>query len=303
MVPRIFISILSMLSILSACNLEAEVISVSGVFVCEKDSQCPDGLVCHSYLDVYARWMDSRMQSVAEGKWGLCIRAEEWAQIGRDEVLESCENGRDDDGDGAADCADADCQTAPYCRTWGQTHCEGTTPDGHCEAALGFPTARDGLPPDQDSCPTGPGVIVESADGTTHCLPRCRLRFPDYVPGMQPTDEADFAGSDAYCNAAATPWATHPSFSAGLACQHLGMSRNEVIVDIQEDVCLPTEADLVVDGPTTETCSSVCGGSPCMHVSFPRRELSAFNAATMRIVPISPAEPDEYTRTAIYCLD
>ncbi len=303
MVSRTFTLLFPVLWVLSACNLEAEVITVSGVFACEQDSQCPEGLVCHPYLDVYARWIDSRMQSTAEGKWGLCIRTEEWAQIGRSETLESCENGHDDDGDGDADCADADCQTAPYCRTWGQTHCDGTDDDGPCATALGFPAPRNGRVPDETSCPVGSGVVYDGSDGSTHCLPRCRLRFPAYTTGMDPTDETEFAGSDAYCNAAATPWATHSSFAAGLACQHLGMVRNEVTVYYQEDVCLPEEAAFVIDGPTTETCQSICGAAPCLLISFPRRELSAFNQTTLQVVPILPQEPEEYTRTAIYCLD
>ncbi len=298
---RIYVFFSLFLLSIPACNLQAEVITVSGVFSCERDSQCPDGLGCQGYLDVYTRYIDPRNQSAAQGLWGVCIFPSDWEIIGRDSVLESCQNGRDDDGDGATDCEDPDCQTAPYCRNWGQTHCEGAEPDEHCGIRLGFPTVRPGQATDETSCPPGSAVIHTTPGGATFCLPRCRLVFPHVQSGQTANDETIFSGSDAYCDAVGPPWATHAAFAGPLACQHLGMAENAFGLDYQEDACLPREADLVVDQPTSETCLSVCGDVDCLQVSHPRRDLSAWNGSTMQVVPISGTDPYTYTRTAFYC--
>jgi hypothetical protein len=303
MSQRVLVFLSFILLSIPACNLQAEVVTLSGVFSCDRNSQCPEGLACHGYLDVYTRYVDSRMQSAAQGIWGLCILPSDWETIGQDAILESCENGRDDDGDGNADCADPDCQTAPYCRDWGQQHCEGANPDQSCETRLGFPMVRPGQATDETSCPLGSAVVHTTTGGATFCLPRCRLVFPDLQGNMTTHDESIFSGSDAYCDAVGPPWATHAAFAGPLACQHLGMDRTSFGVDFQVDACLPRDADLVVDGPTSETCLSVCQNADCLQVSHPRRDLSAWNGSTSQVVPATGTDPSEYTRTAFYCLD
>jgi len=303
MSQRAHVTLLIFLLSVSSCNLQAEVVTRSGAFPCERNSQCPEGLACHGYLDVYVRYIDPRAQSASQGIWGVCILESDWESIGRGHTLESCENGRDDDGDGAADCADPDCQTAPRCRDWGQLHCEGAAPAEFCETRLGFPTVRGGQTPDETSCPLGSAVAYSTVDGATFCLPRCRLLFPRSEVVTFPHEESIFSGSDAYCDAVGPPWATHASFSGPLACQHLGVFRNEFNQHYQEDVCLPKNADLVTDGSTSETCLSVCGAAACLRVSYPRRDLSVMNFTSGRVVPITGTDPYEYTRTAFHCLD
>ncbi len=313
--PVIFTMIMGLSSF--SCSIYQEYSVQSGIFICDTNSQCPEDFVCDNYFNTYVYYVDVKAQPVGNGKWGICNAPSELVKNSEFKPVEDCFNGRDEDGDGEADCLDLECQTAPACRTWISGECPSGTSSGTCDRRLGFPFIRDGSQADDVNCPEVVGVIHSDGAGAgTFCLPRCRLYFPMLTNQIHNSEEADFQGSDDYCNAVAPMYGTHAAFNGTrtLRCQHTGMVSNVLDLGIQQDVCLPESPDLVLTSsafsPPADTCESVCGTTNCLKISTQRRTWTMVNYGqysgikTEMITRESEGnDPEVYLETSFYCLD
>lgn len=291
----------------AGCSLQTEIIFISSAFECDTDSQCPADTTCGNYFDVYLNSIDTRAQPVGHGVWGICLSKADYDFIENSELaLERCDNGRDDDNNGLTDCLDLQCQTAPPCRAFMAETCPEGATGSICDGRLGFPLVRNsGLDMDL-ACPKSVGHRVTSVDGAEFCLPRCRLYFNQTSSGTENHIDADFLGSDDYCDLVAPMYATDGSFRGSLRCQQLGTGQSRFGRTYQNDACLPETPDLVVDTPTsgqiTETCLSVCSSTSCLRVQYVQRTWTTLDFDSTPVM-IPGNDPERYVQTAFYCLD
>ncbi len=277
----------------------------SEVYACNVTSECPPGdFYCDSYLSSYVHYRDTAAKPIRYGIWGHCNiprhAIKRLDESNNAVPVEICDNGKDDSGNGKVDCGDPECVTAPRCKTRIMNTCDANPSniDGNinCEELMErhFPfVAKDG------NCPDSVGIKVEMSSGEKVCLPRCRLYLKRNSANNN--TDADFAGSDNYCdmivfekNSSIMYWNEKPS------CQHMGFVQPHTGYHIQNDVCLPAGSMVR---------SSCDGCEKCVPVNYFSRNMLTYeeNKVGTAVVPstkmIAGNEITEFEKTAYVCLD
>jgi len=282
----------------------------SGVFACNTDSECPPGgFFCDNYFNTYMYFSDVTARPTVHGFWGFCNSDSEVipkATSPQKVYVETCDNNRDDDEDGLTDCNDTECQTAPVCKNQIVKECiDGSGDELDCDKRVGFPYVRPNAT--GDSCPlavgytsqdpaTDPYLMGTTFDGV--CLPRCRLYFDFYRLNMDNNDDADFAGSDAYCTEVVKNLGTAAPFRGAMKCVHLDLKDNQAKVPAQIDVCIP--ASVVSQG---DDCANDCPGGDCLKLQYRERNYLAYNQSTGKLVPTKNTIPENEIELDVeYCL-
>jgi len=300
------LSLLSLLLVVPVTTGCIEAGLQSGVFACNTDSQCPPGgFFCDNYFNTYMYYNDVTAEPVFHNYWGFCNSEKE--VINKENLhVEICTNGKDEDADGLFDCDDLECQTAPSCRQRIQRECgDGGNGPLDCESMLGFPIIRkpvgDEVVDKETTCPLAVGFYgtgTLGGDLADVCLPRCRLYFPYKSVGMTLNEDNDFTGSDNYCNTIMNPLLiTHDRFVvASFHCVHLNMSKNEMNLNIQNDVCVPE----VSDNTNVSDCSICTGqGKQCLLISARDRNNLAIEIVNRTLVAIDSETPVD--QPLVYC--
>ncbi|HSN97851.1 MAG TPA: hypothetical protein VLS89_06115, partial [Candidatus Nanopelagicales bacterium] len=182
---------------------------------------------------------------------------------------ENCTNGVDDDGDGAADCADVKCT---------EYACVSEVPAGW----TGYFALYDGDPAGDPGCPgsfpssTTPPYVGTNGISAPAATCACSCGNPSWTAGCAPLDSIVIATGDAACGDN-----TYCSGQAQIPAGWNGTCYNQGYFPGGQLTC----------GPNTEPTCDVATGDPC-NVSVRATAIAATGQGTCQPNPVAVMLPD-----------